>query len=187
VLDSRFAIPRRAFETGRRSRLDSEEVATTIGRGPDRAGIVTVLREHIGIEPSDPAMVLKLAAIGITNGTWRNSPLEDWHAEGRIHDGGMLRTNVATTKLVRDVLTDQFGAIIGREGVPFIATEDLVTWRRTSATSCSCASLSGCRIPLGSCLMGVACANSQARISTTWSSTWTVRWADRRRRRSARA
>jgi hypothetical protein len=81
VLDSRFAIPRRAFETGRRSRLDSEEVATTIGRGPDRAGIVTVLREHIGIEPSDPAMVLKLAAIGITNGTWRNSPLEDWHAE----------------------------------------------------------------------------------------------------------
>jgi hypothetical protein len=39
-------------------------------------------------------VVLKLGAIGITNGTWRNSPLEDWHAEGRIHDGGMLRTNV---------------------------------------------------------------------------------------------
>jgi hypothetical protein len=70
-------------------------------------------------------VVLKLAAIGITTGTWRNSPLEDWHAEGRIHDGGMLRTNVATTKLVRDVLTDQFGAIIGGEGVPLIATEDL--------------------------------------------------------------
>jgi hypothetical protein len=70
-------------------------------------------------------VVLKLAAIGITNGTWRNSPLEDRHAEGRIHDGLMLRTNVATTKLVRDVLTDQFGAIIGGEGVPLIATEDL--------------------------------------------------------------
>jgi hypothetical protein len=36
----------------------------------------------------------------------------------------MLRTNVATTKLVRDVLTDQLGAIIGDEGV-LIATEDL--------------------------------------------------------------
>jgi hypothetical protein len=69
-------------------------------------------------------VVLKLAAIGITNGTWRNSPLEGWHAVGRIHDGGMLRTNVATTKLVRDVLTDQVGAIIGGD-VPLIATEDL--------------------------------------------------------------
>ena len=51
-----------------------------------------VLREQIGIDPSDPFVVLTLAAIGITNGTWRNSPLEDWHREGRIHDGGMLRT-----------------------------------------------------------------------------------------------
>jgi hypothetical protein len=58
-------------------------------------------------------VVVNVAAIGITNATWRNSPLEDWHAAGRIHDGGMLRTNVATTKLVRDVLTDQLGAIIG--------------------------------------------------------------------------
>ena len=72
-----------------------------------------------------PATTGEGPAIGITNGTWRNSPLEDWHAEGRIHDGGMLRTNVATTKLVRHVLTDQFGAIIGGKGVPLIATEDL--------------------------------------------------------------
>lgn len=90
----------------------------------NRAGIATVLREQIGIDPSDPSVVLKLAAIGITNGTWRNSPIEDWHAVGRIHDGGMLRTNVATTKVVRDVLTDQFGAIIGGD-VPLIVTEDL--------------------------------------------------------------
>jgi len=84
-----------------------------------------VLREQIGIDPSDPFVVLTFAAIGITNGTWRNSPLEDWHGEGRIHDGGMLRTNVATTKLVREVLIDQLGEIIGYEGVPLIATEDL--------------------------------------------------------------
>jgi hypothetical protein len=51
-----------------------------------------VLREQIGVDPSNLSVVLNLAAVGITNGTWRNSPLEDWHGEGRIHDGGMLRT-----------------------------------------------------------------------------------------------
>jgi hypothetical protein len=57
------------------------------------------LREEIGIEPNDTAVILNLAAIGITNGAWRNNPVEDWHGDGRIHDGGMLRTNVATSKL----------------------------------------------------------------------------------------
>jgi hypothetical protein len=85
-----------------------------------------VLREQIGVDPSSPFVVQNLAAIGITNGTWRNSPLEDWHGEGRIHDGGMLRVNVATTKLVRDVLTDHLGEIVGDEGVALTAIGDLV-------------------------------------------------------------
>jgi hypothetical protein len=84
-----------------------------------------LLREQIGLNPSNLPVVLNLAAIGITNGTWRNSPLEDWHGEGRIHDGGMLRTNVATTKLVREVLTDHLGEIIDDEGGPLIATDEL--------------------------------------------------------------
>jgi hypothetical protein len=84
-----------------------------------------VLREQVGIDPSNPSVVLNLAAIGITNGTWRNSPLEDWHGEGRIHDGGMLRTNVATTKIVGEVLADRLGEIVADEGVLLIATEDL--------------------------------------------------------------
>jgi hypothetical protein len=29
-----------------------------------------VLREQIGVDPSNPSVVLNLAAIGITNGTW---------------------------------------------------------------------------------------------------------------------
>jgi len=88
-----------------------------------------VLREQIGVDPNNPSVVLNLAAIGITNGTWRNSPLEDWHGEGRIHDGGMLRANVATTKLVRGVLTDHLGKIVGHEGVALTAIEDLADLR----------------------------------------------------------
>jgi hypothetical protein len=99
--------------------------AITIDPEPDSAGIARVLREQIGVDPSNPSVVLNLAAIGITNGTWRNSPLEDWHGEGRICDGGMLRVNVATTKLVREVLTDHLGEIVGDEGVALTAIEDL--------------------------------------------------------------
>lgn len=57
-------------------------------------------REHLCLAPDD-GTIPDLAAIGVMNGAWRNSPLEDWHAEGRIGDADMFRTNVATTKLVR--------------------------------------------------------------------------------------
>ncbi len=114
---------------GRRSSPGSpparKAVAVTIDLEPDPARITVLLREQVGIDPNDPAIVLDLAAIGITNGTWRNSPLEDWHGEGRIYDGGMLRTNVATTKLVREVLSDHLGEIFDDEDAPLIATEDL--------------------------------------------------------------
>src|SRR6266511_1049790 len=114
---------------GRRSSPGSpparKAVAVTIDLEPDPARITVLLREQVGIDPNDPAIVLDLAAIGITNGTWRNSPLEDWHGEGRIYDGGMLRTNVATTKLVREVLSDHLGEIFDDEDAPLIATEHL--------------------------------------------------------------
>src|SRR6266545_1211507 len=91
----------------------------------DLGTIRTLLREEVGIDPEAAAVVLDLAAIGITNSTWRNSPLEDWHGEGRIHDGGMLRTNVATTKLVREVLDDHLGEVFDDGSAALIATEDL--------------------------------------------------------------
>jgi hypothetical protein len=92
---------------------------------PDPARIPTLLREHVGVDPDHAEVVVDLAAIGITNGTWRNSPLEDWHGESRIHDGGMLRTNVATTKLVRSVLDDHLGGVFAEAGEVLAATEDL--------------------------------------------------------------
>jgi hypothetical protein len=87
--------------------------------------IPTFLREEVGVDPNDAAVVLDLASIGITNGTWRNSPLEDWHAQGRIDDGGMLRANVATTKLVREVFDDYLGAVFDDEEDALTSTEDL--------------------------------------------------------------
>jgi hypothetical protein len=35
--------------------------------------------------------VLRLAALGLVHSAWRNTHVEDWHAEGRLHDGDMLR------------------------------------------------------------------------------------------------
>ncbi|WP_381795791.1 hypothetical protein [Streptomyces niveus] len=34
-------------------------------------------------------------------GTWRNSCIENWHAEGRLSDGAMMRINSRTTDAVR--------------------------------------------------------------------------------------
>jgi hypothetical protein len=96
----------------------------TINLEPDPARIAELLRQDIGVDPNDAAIILNLATIGITNGAWRNSPVEDWHADGRIHDGGMLRSNVATTKLVREVLNDHLGEVHD-EGEVLFATEDL--------------------------------------------------------------
>jgi hypothetical protein len=95
--------------------LGREAVAATSNLEFDPATIRALLREEVGIDPDAAAVVLDLAAIGITNGAWRNSPLEEWHGEGRIHDGGMLRTNVATTKLVREVLDDHLGEFFDDE------------------------------------------------------------------------
>src|SRR6266511_6323170 len=97
----------------------------TINLEPGPARIPAFLRQEIGVDPNDAAVILNLAAIGITNGAWHNSQVEDWHGEGRIHDGGMLRTNVATTKLVLEVLDDHLGEVFDDGSAALIATEDL--------------------------------------------------------------
>ncbi|WTW93477.1 hypothetical protein OG216_08865 [Streptomycetaceae bacterium NBC_01309] len=48
--------------------------------------------------------VLDLAALGLTNGAWRNTCVENWHAEGRLSDGDMLRINTRTTHGIRQRL-----------------------------------------------------------------------------------
>jgi hypothetical protein len=91
---------------------------------PDPTMIRAFLRQEVGIDPNEAAVVLDLASIGITNGARRNSPLEDWHSQGRIHDGGMLRTNVAMTKLVLGVFADYLGQDLDDEEGIITATED---------------------------------------------------------------
>jgi hypothetical protein len=97
----------------------------TINLEPDPARIPVLLRQEVGVDPNDAGVILNLAAIGITNGAWRNSQVEDWHGDGRIYDGGMLRTNVATTKLVRGVVDDYLGEVFDDEGNILFTTEDL--------------------------------------------------------------
>jgi hypothetical protein len=54
---------------------------------------------RVSSEPCD------LAAVGIVNSGWRNSPVEDWHAgDGPLSDGDMLRVNAHTTWRVREIM-----------------------------------------------------------------------------------
>ncbi|GAA5108157.1 hypothetical protein [Haloechinothrix salitolerans] len=50
--------------------------------------------------------LLDLASVGIVLHAWRNSPLEDAHASDwcPLSDGEMMRTNAATTRVVREFL-----------------------------------------------------------------------------------
>ncbi|MEW2622862.1 hypothetical protein [Streptomyces sp. NPDC048106] len=59
------------------------------------------LRSQVAVDPSHLASLLDLVAIGITNGAWRNSCIENWHAEGRLSDGDMMRINSYTTDAIR--------------------------------------------------------------------------------------
>ena len=63
----------------------------------EQALLDAILRHQVGIDPHDAAVVLDLAAVGIVNNAWRNSPVEDWHAQGRLDDGDMLRINAHST------------------------------------------------------------------------------------------
>jgi len=55
--------------------------------------IAQVLRDNVGVDPTQLRPILRLAALGMVNSAWRNTCVEDWHAEGRLHDGDMLRIN----------------------------------------------------------------------------------------------
>ncbi len=71
----------------------------------EEALLEAVLRHQVGIDPSQLGPVLDVAAVGIVNGGWRNSPVEDWHAgDGPLSDGDMLRVNAHTTWRVRQIM-----------------------------------------------------------------------------------
>ncbi|MFB9430623.1 hypothetical protein [Streptoalloteichus tenebrarius] len=67
--------------------------------------VARMLRHQVSIEPDHCGAVLDLAAVGLVNSAWRNSPVEDWHAgDGPLSDGDMLRINSHTTSRVRDMV-----------------------------------------------------------------------------------
>ncbi|GAA0402720.1 hypothetical protein [Streptomyces luteireticuli] len=88
-----------------------------------------VLRTQVGVDPADLPSLLSLLALGITNGSWRNSCVENWHAEGRLSDGDMMRVNSHTTHGVRQRLrgwTAEFGITAGSsEGFAKITSDDV--------------------------------------------------------------
>ncbi len=45
----------------------------------------------------DLELITRLAAVGITVEAWRESPVEEWHGEGRMTDGEMMRINSMLT------------------------------------------------------------------------------------------
>jgi hypothetical protein len=63
-----------------------------------------MLREKGGIDPGRLGPVIDLAALGLVNSAWRNTCVEDWHAEGRMHDGDMMRINSHMTWRTRQIL-----------------------------------------------------------------------------------
>jgi hypothetical protein len=71
----------------------------------DRESLQERLREQ-GIHPDDVAALVKLAPLALTHMCWRNSVLEDWHADRTrpLSDADMFRANVETTKLFSSAL-----------------------------------------------------------------------------------
>jgi hypothetical protein len=67
---------------------------------PDQeAGLIAnLMREKGVVDPANLGHIAPVWAIGLANGTWRNTVVEDWHAgDGPLSDGDMLRINSYTT------------------------------------------------------------------------------------------
>lgn len=75
----------------------------------NRAQLANSLRKE-GLHPDDVARVLRHAALGLTHQVWRNSVLEDWHADRTksLSDADMMRANAQTTDWVRQALLGPF-------------------------------------------------------------------------------
>jgi hypothetical protein len=77
--------------------------------GRDRARLHALLRQaarSLDFDPTDQSVVLDLAAVAIARLAWRDSPVEDWHADpdSRIGDAELMRATVNVTRRVRELL-----------------------------------------------------------------------------------
>jgi hypothetical protein len=66
--------------------------------------LIQILRDQGGIDPRRLRGVLELTALGLVNSAWRNTAIENWHAEGRLHDSDMLRINSQMSWRVRQLI-----------------------------------------------------------------------------------
>jgi hypothetical protein len=74
---------------------------------PSLGDMTAFVREQFGLNPDlDRAAIARLAAIGLTVQAWRNTSLEDLHADdhvtGRFSDSDMMRFNIATFRVVSE-------------------------------------------------------------------------------------
>jgi hypothetical protein len=66
--------------------------------------IRTILRDQVGVDPFHLTAILELTPLGVINSAWRNTVVENWHAEGRVYDGDLLRINSHSTWRMRELL-----------------------------------------------------------------------------------
>jgi hypothetical protein len=94
--------------------------------------IMELLRNRGGIDPGTVGPVLDLAALGLVNGAWRNTCVENWHADGRLSDGDMLRVSSHTTWRARRIVRRWRGEMGMSAATPLSAldtvSEDHVEW-----------------------------------------------------------
>ena len=109
-----------------------------------------LLRDRAGIDPGTLGPVLDLAAIGLVNGTWRNTCVESWHVEGRMRDGDMLRVNSHTTWLARQ-LVRRWMRELGLEAADPTSALEGPQWTTSGGWRAGCTS--GSSTPAGSCLL----------------------------------
>lgn len=72
---------------------------------PDTAQLRSLV-EREGVDPDDREVMLDMVAVAMTAMAWRNTVMEDWHAEGRLADHEMMRANAQTTRIARQALTE---------------------------------------------------------------------------------
>lgn len=86
--------------------VEDERSTAGSSRTPEEelALIQRMLSHQVGIDPQQLGPVLDLTAVAWVHSGWRNTIVEDWHAEGRLTDGQMLRVNAHSTWRVRQLV-----------------------------------------------------------------------------------
>ena len=73
--------------------------------------VEAMLRHQVGIDPAHVGEVLDLAAVGFVNSAWRNSPVENWHANGGLlRDGDIIDIDLNARRLAVELSSQELEA-----------------------------------------------------------------------------